>query len=126
MRISDWSSDVCSSDLPGYGFLSENKGFCEAVEAAGIRFIGPTPEQIDLMGDKVRARNFVEKAGFPVAPRAIEDDDPKTFNARARKVALPLLTKPSAGGGGKGMRIFRDPTVLDPGQAEAGTGGKEG
>src|SRR3546814_3244121 len=86
MRISDWSSDVCSSDLP---------------------------EQIDLMGDKVRARNFVEKAGFPVAPSAIEDDDPKTFNARARKVALPLLIKPSAGGGGKGMRIVRDLTVLD-------------
>src|SRR3546814_19184738 len=105
MRISDWSSDVCSSDLPGYGFLSENKGFCEAVEAAGIRFIGPTPEQIDLMGDKVRARNFVEKAGFPVAPSAIEDDDPKTFNARARHVALPLLIKPSAGGGGQAMRI---------------------
>ncbi|HEY9547776.1 MAG TPA: biotin carboxylase N-terminal domain-containing protein, partial [Solimonas sp.] len=98
---------------PGYGFLSENKGFCEAVEAAGIRFIGPTPEQIDLMGDKVRARNFVEKAGFPVASSAIEDDDPRTFNARARKVALPLLIKPSAGGGGKGMRIVRDLTVLD-------------
>src|SRR3546814_14348922 len=65
------------------------------------------------MGDKVRARNFVEKAGFPVAPSAIEDDDPKTFNARARKVALPLLIKPSAGGGGKGMRIVRDLTVLD-------------
>src|SRR3546814_4711467 len=65
------------------------------------------------MGDKLRARNFVEKAGFPVAPSAIEDDDPKTFNARARKVALPLLIKPSAGGGGKGMRIVRDLTVLD-------------
>jgi len=98
---------------PGYGFLSENKGFCQAVEAAGIRFIGPTPEQIDLMGDKVRARNFVEKAGFPVAPSAIEDDDPATFNQRAAKVALPLLIKPSAGGGGKGMRIVRDLAVLD-------------
>ncbi|NGY07066.1 acetyl-CoA carboxylase biotin carboxylase subunit, partial [Solimonas terrae] len=80
---------------------------------AGIRFIGPTPQQIDLMGDKVRARNFVEKAGFPVAPSAIEDDDPATFNARARQVALPLLIKPSAGGGGKGMRIVRDLAVLD-------------
>ena len=98
---------------PGYGFLSENKGFCQAVEAAGIRFIGPTSEQIDLMGDKVRARNFVEKAGFPVAPSAIEDDDPATFNQRAAKVTLPLLIKPSAGGGGKGMRIVRDLTVLD-------------
>jgi acetyl-CoA/propionyl-CoA carboxylase biotin carboxyl carrier protein len=98
---------------PGYGFLSENKGFCQAVEAAGIRFIGPTPEQIDLMGDKVRARNFVEKAGFPVAPSAIEDDDPKTFVERSRKVGAPLLIKPSAGGGGKGMRIVRDLSLLE-------------
>jgi len=98
---------------PGYGFLSENAAFCEAVEAAGLVFIGPTPEQITLMGDKVRARNFVEKGGFPVAPSAIEDDDPKTFNERARKVGTPLLIKPSAGGGGKGMRIVRDLSVLD-------------
>ncbi len=98
---------------PGYGFLSENKGFCTAVEAAGLRFIGPTPEQIDLMGDKVRARNFVEKGGFPVAPSAIEDDDPATFVERARAVGTPLLIKPSAGGGGKGMRIVRDLSVLE-------------
>ncbi|HWU67325.1 MAG TPA: biotin carboxylase N-terminal domain-containing protein [Stenotrophobium sp.] len=98
---------------PGYGFLSENKGFCEAVEAAGIRFIGPTPEQIDLMGDKVRARNYVQKAGFPVAPSAIEDDDPGTFVERSRKVGAPLLIKPSAGGGGKGMRIVRDLALLE-------------
>ncbi len=98
---------------PGYGFLSENAGFCTAVEAAGLTFIGPTPEQITLMGDKVRARNFVEKGGFPVAPSAIEDDDPKTFNARARKVGAPLLIKPSAGGGGKGMRMVRDLKTLD-------------
>ncbi|MFA5938090.1 MAG: biotin carboxylase N-terminal domain-containing protein [Sinimarinibacterium sp.] len=98
---------------PGYGFLSENKAFCEAVEATGIRFIGPTPEQIDLMGDKVRARNFVEKAGFPVAPSAIEDDDPASFVERARKVGAPLLIKPSAGGGGKGMRIVRDLKLLE-------------
>ncbi|MGH8505125.1 MAG: acetyl-CoA carboxylase biotin carboxylase subunit [Stenotrophobium sp.] len=98
---------------PGYGFLSENKGFCQAVETAGLRFIGPTPEQIDLMGDKVRARNYVEKAGFPVAPSAIEDDDPKTFVERSRKVGAPLLIKPSAGGGGKGMRIVRDLSLLE-------------
>lgn len=98
---------------PGYGFLSENAAFCTAVEAAGLTFIGPTPEQITLMGDKVRARNFVEKGGFPVAPSAIEDDDPKTFNERARKVGAPLLIKPSAGGGGKGMRIVRDLALLD-------------
>lgn len=98
---------------PGYGFLSENAGFCRAVEAAGLIFIGPKPEQIELMGDKVRARNFVEKAGFPVAPSAIEDDDPKTFVDRSRKVGTPLLIKPSAGGGGKGMRIVRDLSVLE-------------
>jgi acetyl-CoA/propionyl-CoA carboxylase, biotin carboxylase, biotin carboxyl carrier protein len=98
---------------PGYGFLSENAGFARAVEAAGLVFIGPTPEQIELMGDKVRARNFVEKAGFPVAPSAIEDDDPATFVERARKVGTPLLIKPSAGGGGKGMRIVRDLSVLE-------------
>ena len=98
---------------PGYGFLSENAGFARAVEAAGLVFVGPKPEQIELMGDKVRARNFVEKSGFPVAPSAIEDDDPKTFAARARKVGAPLLIKPSAGGGGKGMRIVRDLKTLD-------------
>ncbi len=98
---------------PGYGFLSENAGFARAVEAAGLVFVGPQPGQIELMGDKVRARNFVQKAGFPVAPSAIEDDDPKTFNERARKVGTPLLIKPSAGGGGKGMRIVRDLKNLD-------------
>ncbi len=98
---------------PGYGFLSENASFARAVEAAGLVFVGPKPEQIELMGDKVRARIFVEKAGFPVAPSAIEEDDPETFNARARKVGAPLLIKPSAGGGGKGMRIVRDLSTLD-------------
>ena len=93
---------------PGYGFLSENSGFARAVEAAGLVFVGPKPEQIELMGDKVRARAFVAKAGFPVAPSAIEDDDPKTFLQRAEKVGFPLLIKPAAGGGGKGMRIVRE------------------
>jgi len=98
---------------PGYGFLSENTGFARAVESAGLVFIGPKPEQIELMGDKVRARNFVEKGGFPVAPSAIEDDGPATFVERSRTVGTPLLIKPSAGGGGKGMRIVRDLSVLE-------------
>jgi acetyl-CoA/propionyl-CoA carboxylase biotin carboxyl carrier protein len=98
---------------PGYGFLSENTGFARAAAEAGIVFVGPTPEQIELMGDKVRARNFVEKGGFPVAPSAIEDDDPATFVERARAVGAPLLIKPSAGGGGKGMRIVRDLSLLE-------------
>jgi acetyl/propionyl-CoA carboxylase alpha subunit len=98
---------------PGYGFLSENAGFARAVVDAGMIFVGPTPEAIELMGDKVRARNFVAERGFPVAPSAIEDDDPASFNARARAVGAPLLIKPSAGGGGKGMRIVRDLATLD-------------
>ncbi len=98
---------------PGYGFLSENAPFARAVAEAGIIFVGPTPEQIELMGDKVRARAFVEKAGFPVAPSAIEDDDPATFVERAREVPFPILIKPAAGGGGKGMRVVRDPANLE-------------
>jgi acetyl-CoA/propionyl-CoA carboxylase, biotin carboxylase, biotin carboxyl carrier protein len=93
---------------PGYGFLSENAGFVRAVQAAGMVFVGPQADAMELMGDKVRARAFVAKSGFPVAPSAIEDDDPKTFVERARKVGAPLLIKPAAGGGGKGMRIVRD------------------
>jgi acetyl-CoA/propionyl-CoA carboxylase, biotin carboxylase, biotin carboxyl carrier protein len=65
------------------------------------------------MGDKVRARSFVAQHGFPVAPSAIEDDDPATFVARAKVVGFPLLIKPSAGGGGKGMRIVREAAVLE-------------
>jgi acetyl/propionyl-CoA carboxylase alpha subunit len=99
---------------PGYGFLSENSGFARKVEVAGLRFVGPRPEQIELMGDKVRARAFVAKEGFPVAPSAIEDDDPKTFEQRALKVGFPLLIKPAAGGGGKGMRIVRSADALKP------------
>ena len=97
---------------PGYGFLSENASFARACRAAGLVFIGPTPEVIETMGDKVTARAFVERGGFPVAPSAIEDDEPASFNARAAAVGFPLLIKPAAGGGGKGMRIVRDPALL--------------
>jgi len=98
---------------PGYGFLSENADFARAVEAAGMTFIGPDPESNELMGDKIRARAFVEALGFPVAPSAIEDDDPSTFVQRARALGAPILIKPSAGGGGKGMRIVRDLADLE-------------
>jgi acetyl-CoA/propionyl-CoA carboxylase, biotin carboxylase, biotin carboxyl carrier protein len=99
---------------PGYGFLSENSDFARACRAAGVTFIGPSPEVIDLMGDKVCARAFVRQHNFPVAPSAIEDDDPRTFVQRARSVGFPLLIKPAAGGGGKGMRIVRDRAQLEP------------
>ena len=108
---------------PGYGFLSENAAFARALDTAGLIFVGPTAEVIDLMGDKVRARAFVAERGFPVAPSAIEDDDPASFIARARAVGYPLLIKPSAGGGGKGMRIVREDEVL---AAEIETARREG
>ncbi len=108
---------------PGYGFLSENAAFVAALEEAGVTFVGPTSEVIDLMGDKIRARAFVEERGFPVAPSAIEDDDPATFVERARAVGYPLLIKPSAGGGGKGMRVVRDDSALE---TEIDTARREG
>ncbi len=108
---------------PGYGFLSENAAFVAALEKAGITFVGPTSEVIDLMGDKIRARAFVEERGFPVAPSAIEDDDPATFVERSRAVGYPLLIKPSAGGGGKGMRVVREDGALE---AEIDTARREG
>jgi acetyl/propionyl-CoA carboxylase alpha subunit len=104
---------------PGYGFLSENAGFARAVEDAGMTWIGPAPETIELMGDKVRARAFVGERGFPLAPSATEDDAPVTFAERARALGAPLLLKPSAGGGGKGMRIVRDMALLDDELARA-------
>ena len=109
---------------PGYGFLSENADFAQAVATAGLVFVGPRPDTIELMGDKVRARNFVAERGFPVAPSAIEDDDPATFLDRARAVGAPLLIKPSAGGGGKGMRIVRDLALLEEEVARARSEGE--
>jgi len=109
---------------PGYGFLSENAQFCRQVTQAGLIFIGPSPETMALMGDKISARAFVAAHGFPVAPSAIEDDDPQTFTERARALNVPLLIKPAAGGGGKGMRIVRHPTELDEALEQARREGK--
>ena len=97
---------------PGYGFLSENADFAEAVIAAGIRWIGPSPRSMRLLGDKIESRRFVASLGVPLTPSASEADDPKTFTARAAKIGFPLLIKASAGGGGKGMQIVRDADAL--------------
>ncbi len=85
---------------PGYGFLSENAEFARAVEAAGLTWIGPTPDSIDSMGSKIAAKKLMSDAGVPV----FGEIDP----AAATKADLPLLVKASAGGGGRGMRIVRD------------------
>jgi 3-methylcrotonyl-CoA carboxylase alpha subunit len=91
---------------PGYGFLSENADFARAVEAAGIVFIGPTPDAIEKMGLKDRAKAIMEKAGVPVVPGYHgERQDDALLEAEAAKIGYPLLVKAVAGGGGKGMRL---------------------
>jgi 3-methylcrotonyl-CoA carboxylase alpha subunit len=91
---------------PGYGFLAENAEFAAACRAAGIVFIGPSPEAIAAMGDKAAAKRVMEKAGVPLVPGYHgEAQDPKTLEKEAARVGFPVLIKPSAGGGGKGMRV---------------------
>ena len=91
---------------PGYGFLSENEAFARAVEAAGLAFIGPTPEAIAKMGLKDRAKAILEKAGVPVVPGYHgEDQDDALLGKEAAKIGFPLLVKAVAGGGGRGMRL---------------------
>ncbi|MEQ8303412.1 MAG: acetyl-CoA carboxylase biotin carboxylase subunit [Cyclobacteriaceae bacterium] len=91
---------------PGYGFLSENKGFALKVKEAGLIFIGPSPESIELMGSKLAAKEAVAKFNVPLVPGTAE---PITDTAKAKKIAkdigYPVLIKASAGGGGKGMRV---------------------
>src|SRR5207245_4095535 len=86
---------------PGYGFLSENEDFAAACKAAGVVFIGPTPEAIAAMGDKSAAKRLMEKAGVPLVPGYHGDDqDPALLEEEASRIGYPVLIKPSAGGGG--------------------------
>jgi propionyl-CoA carboxylase alpha chain len=104
-------STGCDAIHPGYGFLSENSRFAEAVRSAGLTFIGPPAMAIELMGDKIASKELAKKAGVPVIPghdRAIESMEEAA--EVAKRIGYPVLLKPAAGGGGKGMRI-----VLDPG-----------
>jgi len=94
---------------PGYGFLSERADFAEAVEKSGIRFVGPRAETIRALGDKMASREFVRELGIPLLPSYEEKtQDDAQFEKEAAKIEFPLLVKPSAGGGGKGMVIVRE------------------
>ena len=93
---------------PGYGFLSENAKFAAAVRDADLTFIGPEPDVITLMGDKIISREFAAKQGIPVAPSAKQTGTIEDFIKQAEAVGFPLLIKASAGGGGKGMKIVRE------------------
>lgn len=98
---------------PGYGFLAENAGFARACADAGLAFIGPPAAAISLMGDKIRAKETVSTAGVPVVPGSTGSEltDGQLADA-AHEIGMPVLLKPSAGGGGKGMRLVRDAALL--------------
>ncbi|KAA5606945.1 acetyl/propionyl/methylcrotonyl-CoA carboxylase subunit alpha [Roseospira marina] len=98
---------------PGYGFLSENAAFARACAAAGVVFIGPTPEAIDAMGSKSESKRLMEQAGVPLVPGYHGTDQSlDALRAAADGIGYPVLVKASAGGGGKGMRVVRDPAAL--------------
>jgi acetyl-CoA carboxylase biotin carboxylase subunit len=99
---------------PGYGFLAENADFAEKVERSGFVFIGPRPENIRLMGDKVSAKQAMIKAGVPCVPgsEGALPDDPKEIVKIARKVGYPVIIKAAGGGGGRGMRVVHTEAAL--------------
>jgi 3-methylcrotonyl-CoA carboxylase alpha subunit len=94
---------------PGYGFLAENEDFAAACKKAGVVFIGPSPEAIAAMGDKAAAKRLMEKAGVPLVPGYHgENQDAAFLEKEAARIGFPVLIKPSAGGGGKGMRVVSE------------------
>src|SRR5438105_8416157 len=105
---------------PGYGFLSENPALARACAKAGITFVGPTPELLELLGDKTAARRLAIKAGVPVLPGT---EKRVKGSAEAKKIATeigyPIMVKAAMGGGGRGMRVVRDETELEARPEEA-------
>ncbi|TDF61953.1 acetyl/propionyl/methylcrotonyl-CoA carboxylase subunit alpha [Cupriavidus sp. L7L] len=106
---------ACGADglHPGYGFLAENAEFARKVNASGARFIGPSPEWIDAMGHKTRARELMARHGLRMAPSSgLLDGDEAAALKAAHEIGYPVLVKPAAGGGGIGMLAARDPDEL--------------
>jgi acetyl-CoA carboxylase biotin carboxylase subunit len=99
---------------PGYGFLSENADFAERVEKSGFTFIGPTPESIRMMGDKVSAKQAMIKAGVPCVPGSEGElpDDPAQIRRIAKTIGYPVIIKAAGGGGGRGMRVVHNEAAL--------------
>ena len=104
---------------PGYGFLSENAQFARACDDAGLVFVGPSAEVIELMGNKRRAKEFALRAGVPCIPGYQGSDDTGTLARQADAVGYPLMLKAAAGGGGKGMRVVRDASGFESRLASA-------
>jgi 3-methylcrotonyl-CoA carboxylase alpha subunit len=105
---------------PGYGFLSENAAFAQACADAGLTFVGPPARAISAMGSKILAKTRMQAAGVPVLPGyAGEQQDLEHLAAEAQRAGFPLIIKPAAGGGGKGMQIVREARELQPALAAA-------
>ena len=110
------AAEVTDSEAihPGYGFLSENADFAERVEQSGFQFIGPTPESIRIMGDKVSAKQAMIKAGVPCVPGSDGElpDEPAAVKRIAKSVGYPVIIKAAGGGGGRGMRVVHTEAAL--------------
>ncbi|GAH08147.1 unnamed protein product, partial [marine sediment metagenome] len=105
----------CEAIHPGYGFLAENAEFVLRCEEEGIVFIGPNSKAMKLVGDKIRSRLAMEKAGIPIIPGMKGDlQDPSKYISEAEIIGYPVMVKASAGGGGKGMRIVYKEADLRP------------
>ena len=113
-RVLDAARSVGADAVhPGYGFLSENATFARACASADVKFIGPSPESMELMGSKTRARQAMEKAGVPVVPGTTTPvEGAAAALATAERVGFPIMVKAAAGGGGKGMRLVRSAAEL--------------
>src|SRR5579862_8579912 len=99
---------------PGYGFLAENASFARAVEAAGLVWIGPPPDAIELMGEKTRARRLMQGAGVPIIPGTTEPvESVEALLELGESIGYPLLIKAAAGGGGKGMEVVEEPAQAE-------------
>jgi len=109
------AAEISGADAihPGYGFLSENADFAEVVQSCGLTWIGPKPELIRMMGNKVRAREVAAEAGLPLLPGSKSAlQDAKEAAEMAKKIGYPVILKAAAGGGGRGMKIVRDPAMI--------------
>src|SRR5690606_7278412 len=104
------AAEITGADAlhPGYGFLAEHAEFSEICARSDIPSIGPTPEQIRLMGDKAAARRRMKEVGVPIVPGTDAIETPEDALAAAREIGFPVLIKAAAGGGGKGMRVARE------------------
>ena len=105
---------------PGYGFLSENAEFARACRDDGLTFVGPSPEAIDLMGDKIASRRTMQAAGVPIIPGSIDPiSDPREAREVAEAVGYPVVIKAAAGGGGRGIRTVEQPAEFERAMAQA-------